>query len=986
MHYQTVLRKCILSGMLLFCTSLIFAQQKTITGKVTDVQTGEGLPGVSIQAKGQATVGTISQTDGTYSMIVPSSVDSLIFSFVGFENQTLAISGSTLNAQLKTGGPMSEIVVIGYGAVRKTDLTGAVASIPASAFNKGVGVAPEELIQGKVAGLQVTSNNGQPGAATTVKIRGNSSIRSGNNPLYVIDGVPLDGRSPRPSISLATLGQTPSVNPLIYINPNDIASISVLKGASATAIYGSRGANGVIIISTKKGQSGPVKVEANAAVGVSHIMRSIDILSPDEYRKALDTYNAPQSDSGSSVDAMDAILRNAIIQNYSLAFSGGNDKGKYRVSFLASDQEGIVKESSLEKYVANLGGGYNLFDEKLSLNFNLTAAQYTENIVPVTTNAGSTGNLIADALNWNPTMDLKSNGYYNLLGGGSYNPLALLAAYSDVNKVTTLLGYISAAYKILPSLQYKFLYGINHGTAVRKANIGGWYNEPLISGLGRAYLGNGTLNSQTFTHTLTLDNHLSDKLDLTALVGYEFWTTEYSGSSISAFGFPTNLTQQTIIPIPYTSILQAAPKENVDISSFADPTVDLQSYFARATFNYDNKYLLTGTFRADGSSKFGENNKYGYFPAIAFAWNISNEEFLKNNNTINLLKLRFGWGITGNQEFPAGASQEQWYLGSSNSVNQINVANPNLKWEESKSTDIGVDFALFNNRLTGTIDYFYKNTTNVLFQLTAIQPAPATQYFINLPGNIINKGLEVSLGGTLVNTQNVTWDLNVNASFLDNIFTNYEGPQILTGGIHGQGVSGTFSQVIANDQPVNVFYLKEFSGFDKDGLSLIAESPDYAGNPNPSTLLGISTSVNYKNFSLGINMHGAFGYLIYNNTATSVTNLGIITAGKNIGSFNLGTDQSVTDAVAASTRYLESGNFLKLGNATLSYDVGNIGSYIKDASVRLTGSNLFVITKFTGFDPEVNTDKSNNGVPSLSIEYVPYPTARTFTLGVNFSL
>jgi len=296
-----------------------------------------------------------------------------------------------------------------------------------------------------------------------------------------------------------------------------------------------------------------------------------------------------------------------------------------------------------------------------------------------------------------------------------------------------------------------------------------------------------------------------------------------------------------------------------------------------------------------------------------------------------------------------------------------------------------VEFNILN-KVTAVVDFFHKNTSDVLFQLTAIQPAPATQYFINLPGNIINKGVEVSLGTTLISNKNLVWTLNVNGSYLRNKFTNYEGPQILTGAISGQGVSGTYSQLIANDQPIDVFYLKRFSGYDQTGHSVIAANPDFAGDPNPHGLLGISTEATMKQFTLSINMHGAFGYMIYNNTATSVTNLGIITTGKNIGAFNLGTEQSVSDGVAASTRYLENGNYLKLGNATLRYNLGTVGKFAKDASVYISGRNLFVITKFTGFDPEVNVDKSSNGVPSLSIEYIPYPSARMILFGVNFNL
>jgi TonB-dependent starch-binding outer membrane protein SusC len=983
--------KPMLGLILLICIAqLSFAQNRTITGKVTDASDGSPMPGVIVRVKEVKNVGTSTAADGTYSLEVPADAKTLIFSFVGYNTLEIPITGSVVNAKLESGQALNEVVVIGYGTQRKRDLTGAVTAVLAKDFNKGVVVEPQQLLQGKVAGLQVTNSSGQPGASTTVEIRGNNSIRSGDDPLYVVDGVPLDGRTPRPSINLGLngngLGQTPSSDPLIYINPNDIASIEVLKDASATAIYGSRGANGVILITTKTGQAGPPKVDANASVGVSGIMKRIKVLTPAQYRAAQTFYGVNNSDSGSNVNALNAILRNALTQNYSLAFSGGNENGKYRASFLASDQQGIIKKSGLTKYVANLSGQYNFFNKKLSVNFNLTTSQFTENLVPITNTAGSTGNLIADALNWNPTMPLQnSDGTFKLIGATGYNPLALLTAYDDVDKVSTVLGNINATYNFTKWLSYKFLYGLNYGTAVRAINIAGWYNEPGISGVGQAFLATGALSSQTFTNTLNFDKQVSKSFHINAVIGTEYWTTAYGGSNITAFGFQTNLTQQSKISVPYTNILQSAPQANTSISSYADPSVELQSYFARAIFNYQDKFLLTGTIRADGSSKFGKNNRFGYFPAVAAKWNISNERFLQGSTKITNLDLRIGWGITGNQEFPAGAAQDQYYINSS-AIQLTNVANPNLKWEQDKQTDIGLDFALFKNRINGTVDYFNKNTTNVLFQLTAIQPAPSTQYFINLPGNLINKGVEISLGGTIIQNKNWTWEVDVNGTFLKNLFTNYSGPLLLTGAIDGQGVSNTFGEAIANNEPVDVFYLKQFSGFDTSGASIIATNPSFAGNPNPSFLLGISTSLSYKKLSLVVNMHGAYGFLIYNNTETSVTNLGVLATGKNVGTFNLGTKQSITDGVAASTRYLESGDYLKLGNAALSYDIGDIGKNIKDAHVYLSGTNLFEITKFQGFDAEVNVDKNNNGVPSMSMEYVPYPTARTFTLGVSFSL
>jgi iron complex outermembrane receptor protein len=397
---------------------------------------------------------------------------------------------------------------------------------------------------------------------------------------------------------------------------------------------------------------------------------------------------------------------------------------------------------------------------------------------------------------------------------------------------------------------------------------------------------------------------------------------------------------------------------------------------------------LTATLRADGSSKFGSNNKYGYFPSFAAKWNLSNEAFLKDNKTINQLALRVGWGITGNQEFPAGAAQEQYTLNSNGGASLSNVANPNLKWESSKQLNAGIDYTFFGGRLYGSVDYFHKNTSDLLFNFPAIQPAPASNYWINLPANVINKGVEIVLRGDVVATKNFNWNLGVNATFLKNRLENYDGPPVLTGSISGQGVSDAYAQRLTNNMPLNSFYLRKFEGFDDNGQGKYTNGGNslfYIGDPNPKTMLGIITAVNYKQWALNISMHGAYGFDLYNNTANTVlpiNNLG----SRNIAADLVGTQESLSNPITVSSRYLEKGNFMKMDNATISYSIGNIGKVIKNASIYITGQNLFIITKYSGFDPEVNTDKAINGVTSLGIEYSPYPTARNFLAGINFSL
>ena len=991
-------------GFIFLCvlfTQNVFSQNKTITGKVTDDK-GAPVAGASVTVRGTKN-GVNTNADGAFTINVSPTATTLIFSSVGFSQQEIAIGSQTvITVTLATStSNLNEVVVVGYGTARKKDLTGSVASVQAKDFNKGVIAAPDQLLAGKVAGMEVSVASGQPGAATVVKIRGNNSIRSGNDPLYVVDGVPLDGRAPIPNIQssaanpppgVSGLGNLPGADPLIYINPNDIASVDVLKDASAAAIYGSRGANGVILFTTKKGGNA-FRVDAGVTVGFSDLMKQPDILKVGEYRAALTKYGAA-SDSLQSLNPFKEITHHGVTQIYNLAMSGGTDNSHYRASILAYDQKGVLKNSELQKYLANFNGQNKLWDRKISIDYNLTASNFTLQNPAISTDAGSTGNLVSAAMNWNPTLRMvNSDGTFNLTNpANQINPLAILKAYYDQSTVTTILGNISGAIKLTPDLEYRILYGVNYGSGSRNNQMLGWIaatggNAP---GNGQAFVGQSSLLSQTITHTLSYNKQLTDKFNLNAVAGYEYWTTNFRNQSTYGYGFDYNLTQTQVTPINYYNNMQdAKPDNTVNVSSI-DPTVSLQSYFARVILNWNDKYLLTGTFRGDGSSKFGTNNRYAYFPSVAAAWNVSNEDFLKGVSWINNLKLRVGYGKTGNQEFPAGAAQNQYQYTANGQLSTLNFANPALKWESVTSIDGGIDFSLFNNRLFGYIDYYHKKTTDPLFNGQVSAPSPGTGSLVwqNLPGNITNKGYEISLGSPIINTKNVKWNLNVNASHNSNQF-NYPAigtaPLYLTGSITGQGTSNTFVQAIANQKPIDVFYTYQFQGYDKNGITQLSKSPVYAGNPNPAWIIGITTDVSYKALTLTLNFHGAYDYLIYNNTLTNVTNLGNITNGKNIAKSALGSAESPADYVASSTHFLFSGNYMKLGNATVNYHIGDFLK-IKNANLFISGTNLFEITKYKGFDAEVNTDHNNNGVPSIGIDYIGYPTARSFTLGLNFSL
>jgi iron complex outermembrane receptor protein len=984
---HAIMRKAALLLAAIFGFTAISLAQ-TVTGSVTDKK-GEPLPGVTVTVKGTRNASS-TNNQGIYTLNNVGADAILVFTGASITPQEVPVGGqAAVNAQLETSvSSLNEIVMVGYTAQRRRDLTGSVTTVKAKDFNQGVIVSADQLIQGKSAGLQVVSNNGAPGAATTIRVRGNSSIRSGNNPLFVVDGIPLDGRLARPGFAPVGLGNTPESNPLYFLNANDIASMDVQKDAAATAIYGSRGANGVVVITTKQGTGGAAKLDVMSSVGVSSISKKFKILDASGYRQALAAYNITTGDKGDNVDPVSEILQNGVTQNYGVGISGGSDNGKYRISFGYLDQNGIVKNTNLQRFTINANGQYKFLpSRKLSLDFNIFAGQARENIAPITNDAGAQGNLISTALQWNPTEALyKDDGTVNVIPGSStINPVALQNGYVDISNINSLFGIVNAGYAITNGLDYKMRFSLNRQSGSRKSAMARNITIPGVENLGLGARGTSEMTTMVLQHLLNYEAKVSSGFTLGALIGYEYQKFSFSGSSIVGIGFAND-------DKPFYNILQNSPTSTRTISAFEDPTSSIQSYFTQLKFNIKDKYLITGTLRADGSSKFGSNNRYGYFPSVAAAWNVSNEDFLKNSTVISNLKIRASYGLTGNQAFPSGSAQTQWgYAANGGGLFQINVANPDLKWETTTQLNVGADFQLAKGRISGSIDYFTRETKDILFSFAAIQPAPAVSVWKNIENATIkNSGVEISLGGTLITSKDLVWNLNVNTTFLQNEFNNYDGPPILTGAINGQGLSGAFVQRIDNGQPLNAFYTRRFLGFDgQTGQGTYAndEAPEYVGNPNPTQLLGISTDVTYKKLSLVVNMNGAFGHVIYNNTLNAVMNIG------NLGTRNIGAElldlnprEAISNPIKTSSRYLESGNFLRLANISLAYNVGNIGNVIKNASVFVTGQNLAVFTNFQGFDPEVNVDKNIGGVPSFGIEYIPYPAARTYQVGIKFGL
>jgi len=995
--YEQPAARSALSGktllLALFLPILGHAQTaREVSGKVTDIA-GAGLPGVTVLVTGTS-IGSSTGADGDFRLQVPATATSLTISFVGYARQTVSITGrNTVTIALKDDAQaLGDVVVVGYGTARKQDVTGAVAVLGEKDFNRGTFTSPDQLIQGRTSGVQVTNSSGQPGGAATIKIRGNSAVTGSGQPLYVVDGVPLDGRSARPGLVASTdVGTGADSNPLNFLNPDDVESVTVLKDASATAIYGSRAAYGVVLITTKKGKTGAPVLAVGASGGFSTLLRRPKYLDAGQYRQALTYYGVTNGDKGGDADALKEILRTGTLQNYNVAMSGGGETGRYRLSLGYLDQNGIVSKTGFKKFSANLATNLQFLEsKKLGLDVNIATSQFREQLAPITTDAGYRGSLIGQALQWNPTQNLRNaDGSLFIQAGDVVNPLAAQELYNDNSRVTTILASAAPYYKFTDWLQYRALVSVNYNTGERRTSIDQrLINYPGIEGQGFASISHNELLTQQMAHTLNFNKQINSSFNLNALLGYEYTKFANSGSNLNAYG-NRDAGGFGSFGLDYTNYIQYSGSGNRGISSFVDPSSALQSVFGRAILNFKDRYVFTGTLRRDESTKFGPNNRVGYFPSFAAAWDLSQEAFFPSER-LSQLKFRAGYGRTGNQEFPAGSAQYRYTLDNNGAQSPLNDRNDDLKWQSDAQYNAGIDIGAFENRLTFSADYFYKTTTDLLFPTTPGEPRPANAAirWENLDGKIVNKGIELSLSTAIVRNEKVDVGFNANATFIRNEVSDLVGAAIPTGAINGQGLSGALGQSIRNGYPINAFFLPQYNGLTDRGLNNIGGIA-YAGSPNPRTLLGMGLNARYGKLALVANMTGVFGQMIYNNTLNAIGAVGGIGAGKNIAlsTFENPIKESTGNPTAASTRYLEKGDYLKLSNLTLSYSLGDVIGFVKGARIYATGQNLFVITKYTGFDPEINTIKQGaNQVPSVGIDYLAYPSARTFTFGVNFSL
>ena len=716
-----------------------------ISGTVKD-ETGAPLPGAAVLVKG-TTNGTITDLDGKFSIDVAEDAI-LQISFLGYNMQEVPVVGqSTLSVQLEPDArQLDELVVVGYGTQKRSDVTGAIGSVKNESFNRGVITNPVDLLQGKVAGVNITSTSGEPGANQNVIIRGIGSLRSGTQPLYVLDGFLLDNSS----TGIAS-------NPLSFLNPNDIESIDVLKDASATALYGSRASNGVIVITTKKGRAGTSRVNLSASTAWSSMANQIDVFEADEFRRQVVAVGGALEDFGGNTNWQDELTQVGFSQDYSLSMSGAStEKFSYFASLGYQGQEGILKNSELKRYSGKLNMNQKAFDGRLIIDYNLTAS-HTENLRP---NIGST---TSDMLYLNPTIPAYTDGEPTLLNTNALNPIKRYELYSDDALNNRVLGTISPSFEIFDGLTYKLNLGVDFSNTSRFVQ-----NKPYNEVVNEANVSDGTLDELTSANTNSLvENTLTYnwnnyKHNFTVLAGHSYQTflDEFRGTS--SRGFAANNIEPRYQDQNSTSVFPTT------ISASAERN-ELQSFFGRLNYVYNEKYLFTATIRADGSSKFGDNNKYGYFPSFAAGWNISKEAFMANSS-FNNLKLRASWGQTGNQEIPSKITKasfsEDRLANGAGSLNTYPIdtdgntldaypygivftrlANPDLQWEVSTQFDIGMDFAFFDYRLTGTVDYFNKVSSNILLEVVPADPVqPTSTFWDNIEDmKIYNSGIELAL-------------------------------------------------------------------------------------------------------------------------------------------------------------------------------------------------------------------------------------------------
>ena len=950
-----------------------------VTGKVTDEETGLALPGVTVVIKGNSG-GGITNAQGIFSLQADAGGDTLLFSYIGYKLHQLILNGQQqVNIRLKPDASMlNSVVVVGYGQTTKGDLTGAVSHVSSENFNSGVFSSPEQLLQGKVPGLNVT-RSGDPNATPAVILRGPSTFREGEaqQPFYVIDGVP------GANIQL--------------VSPSDIVSMDVLKDAASTAIYGARAANGVIMITTRRAKPGQSWVSYNAYAATERISNKIDMLTGDELRAYL-TENgkalSPAYDDKANTDWQKEVTRNGLSHSHNISFGGGNEKTVFDGSVNYLQNNGIMKTSSLERLNVRANLEQRAFNDLLKLNLSISNSLSTQHQIPEL--------VFMNMLNYIPTVNIfNPDGTYkeDFSRTRNYlNPVSLIDNNSDRTKNKIMLGNARAELNLLPGLRYT----LNLSMQDEQINRDIYNNRAsgISQGTNGQAIRSAFTNSRKVLETYFNYDKLFGKHDLRLLAGYS-WQEERRGDGFqtSNQGFVSDATQGDNLGL-------GSPRDGFlpNFGTTRIQTLRFISFYGRVNYQYAEKYLIQVSARRDGSSAFGANNRWGIFPAVSGAWKVSKEGFLANASWIEDLKLRAGYGVTGNSLGfdPLIATLRYDITGKFysngkliNAIGPVQNDNPNLKWERTGMANIGIDFSILRGRLGFTADYYDKRTTDLIYSYNV----PTTQYFVPTMlanvGSMSNKGVELQVNAVPVKTARLTWTTSANVAHNRNRVLSlsndiFSVKYLETADLGGKGQSGNKSQLVQGGYALGAFYLWQYTGKNKDGVSEflaadggVTTSPSstdrvYSGDAQPSVMYGWSNSITYRNFDINVFVRGVSGNKILNATLANL-NSPADAANTNIPRFSLGESPADAKAPYISTRYLENGSYLRLDNATIGYNVPLESNYIRKLRIYVSGNNLFVITKYRGIDPEINMGGLTPGIDNNNF----YPKTRSFLLGLN---
>lgn len=951
--------------------------QQEISGTVTDASNGEPLPGANITVVDEP-IGTSTNADGEYTLEVPADAEMLRASFIGYEEQEVAIEGrSTIDFALATSeAQLDELVVVGYGSQEERDVTGSVESVRAEDFNRAPTVSPENLISGKVAGVQI-SGDGSPGGGNQVRIRGSNSLTTGNDPLYVIDGVPIDND-----------GNRAQRNPLNFLNSNDIESMTVLKDASATAIYGSRGANGVILIETKRAGEDEGRITYEGSVSTSTITDRIDMMGPQEYRDVVNE-DAPQRAGQlglTETDWQDLVDRQAFRQEHSLSFARGYEDSDFRLSLGYLNEEGTIQGSATERLTLSFNYNQQFLDDDLTLTANLRGARTQDQFEP--------GGVVSNAAIYNPTVPVRDRnsefgGFFEINNQESPgNPIALLTMSDSEGLAFRSLGNVEAEYAV------PFVAGLNARLNVGYDVQSGEQTFFARTNLRDEALGSepGTIERANFTRAnTTLDAYLSydeefdainSRFDVTAGYSYQEFNSkfpEFTGTDLS-----NNLTGSN----------SAAPANEVN-AFVTDLENRLMSGFLRINYTLADRYLLTTTVRRDGSSRFGPDNQWGTFPSAALGWRVNEEPFMDDVGFLSSLRLRASWGITGNQDignflfeplYQIGGPQAQQQFGDRFvSTIRPSGADASLKWEETTTINFGINYGLFDERLSGSVEVYRENTDDLLRTITVPAGSNLSNTVLTNVGEVRNEGIEASANWDALRDGDFTWNLNFNAAYNQSevLRVDREGDRggeidcandgIFTGGIE----LGTNVQVLCEGEEFNAFFLYE-QQFDDEGNPVFEEDftelpRRVVGSPAPDWILGHTSRFAYQNADLSVTLRAHIGNDVFNANAANFGHLDQVD--NPFGATNMHTSYFDTEFEGIqnlSDYYLEDGSFLRIDNVSLGYTIRSVPG-ADQLRVFGTARNVLTLTGYSGPDPEVNQ----------GLDTSVYPRSRSFTAGVN---